>query len=104
MPHEKLVGSWMWAVFSGISDDFSLAAGQRLHKPARVSIKERVELVLRGSAAALGSCVNPAVSERRPSAQDATPAASLRVAFAGGYHPSHKAKVTFVRKYLLFEF
>lgn len=104
MPHEKLVGSWMRAVFSGVSDDFSLTAGQRLYKPARVSIKERVQLVLRGSAAAFGSCVNPAGSERRPSARDTAPAALLRVGFAGGCDPSQKAKVTFVRKYLLFEF
>lgn len=46
MSQEKLLSSQMRVVFSPINDDFSLTAGQRLYKPACISIKKRVKLVL----------------------------------------------------------
>lgn len=59
MSQEMLVSSWVRVVVSLITEDFLLAAGQRLYGPAHVSTRERVKLVLSGFTMAFG-CLHKA--------------------------------------------
>lgn len=113
MSKEKLVSSWVRVVFSPLSDDFLLTAGQRLYKPARISIKKQIKLMLCSLTATFDSlhkagcicrsdhdlhCNSAAASSCYRSDRTQHTGVFLLICFMGGCNPSQKNKVTFIRK------
>lgn len=97
----------MRAVFSPINDDFLLTAGQRLYKPACISIKKRVKLVLCSFTAAFDSlhkagcicrsdhdlhCSSVAASSCYRSDRTQHTGVFLLISFMGSCNPSQKTQ------------
>jgi len=95
----------MRVVFSPINDGFLLTAGQRLYKPARISMKKRVKLVLCSFTAAFDSlrragcicrsnhdlrCSSAASSSCYRSGRTQHTGMFLLIGFMGSCNPSQK--------------